>query len=65
MIVVMIELPFKNKFEDLKGTTGLNISYFPDFLSKGKSDILYKKFLDNQLKVKKTQKRHAVHMLGH
>ena len=25
MIVVMIELPFKNKFEALKGTTGLNI----------------------------------------
>ena len=43
----MIELPFKNKLEALKGTTGLNISYFPDFLSKGKSDLLYKKFLDN------------------
>ena len=47
MIVVMIELPFKNKFEALKGTTGLNISYFPDFLNKSKSDILYKKFLGN------------------
>ena len=47
MIVVMIELPYKNKFETLKGTTGLNISYLPDFLNKSKSDILYKKFLDN------------------
>ena len=43
----MIELPFKNKLEALKGTTGLNISYFPDFLSKDKSDLLYKKFLDS------------------
>ena len=39
----MIELFFDNKLKTLKEKNNLNIFYFPNFLSKDKSDILYKK----------------------
>ena len=39
----MIELCFKNKLKTLKDKNDLNIFYYPDFLSKETSDILYKK----------------------
>ena len=39
----MIELSFENKLETLNGTNKLDIYYFSNFLSKKKSDILYKK----------------------
>ena len=39
----MIELSFKKNLNTLKDKSDLNISYFPNFLSKVKSDVLYKK----------------------
>jgi len=39
----MIELAFRNKLKTLKDKNDLNIYYYPDFLSKETSDILYKK----------------------
>ncbi|MAW09494.1 MAG: alpha-ketoglutarate-dependent dioxygenase AlkB [Flavobacteriaceae bacterium] len=39
----MIELSFRNKLKNLKDKNDLNIYYYPDFLSKETSDILYKK----------------------
>jgi len=39
----MTELSFENKLGNLKGTNSLNIFYFPNFLSKKKSDLLFKK----------------------
>ena len=39
----MIELSFEKKLNTLKDKIDLNIFYFPDFLSKEKSDVLYKK----------------------
>ena len=39
----MIELSFENRLKALKDKNDLNIFYFPNFLSKEKSDILYKK----------------------
>ena len=39
----MIELSFENKLETLNGTNKLDIYYFSNFLSKKKSDLLYKK----------------------
>ena len=39
----MIELSFTNKLKTLKNKNDLNIFYYPDFLSKETSDILYKK----------------------
>jgi len=39
----MIELFFDNKLKTLKEINNLNIFYFPHFLSKDKSDFLYKK----------------------
>ena len=39
----MIELSFEKKLNTLKDKIYLNIFYFPDFLSKEKSDVLYKK----------------------
>jgi alkylated DNA repair dioxygenase AlkB len=43
----MIDLSFENKFETLRDKIGLNIFYFPNFLGKKKSDLLYKKFHGN------------------
>jgi len=40
----MIELSFENRLEISKDKDCLNIFYFPNFLSKEKSDFLYKKF---------------------
>ena len=39
----MIELSFENNLNTLKDKFDLNIFYFPNFLSKEKSDVLYKK----------------------
>ena len=39
----MIELSFEKKLNTLRDKFDLNISYFPNFLSKVKSDVLYKK----------------------
>jgi len=39
----MTELSFENKLGNLKDTNSLNIFYFPNFLSKKKSDLLFKK----------------------
>ena len=39
----MIELSFENNLNILRDKYELNIFYFPNFLSKEKSDILYKK----------------------
>ena len=39
----MIELSFEKNLNTLKDKSDLNISYFPNFLSKVKSDVLYKK----------------------
>ena len=39
----MIELSFRNKLKSLNDKNDLNIFYYPDFLSREKSDILYKK----------------------
>lgn len=42
----MIELSFKKKIEPSNGINGLNISYFPNFLSNKKSDLLYERLLN-------------------
>ena len=39
----MTELSFENKLGNLNDTNSLNIFYFPNFLSKKKSDLLFKK----------------------
>ena len=50
----MIELSFENKLETLNGTNKLDIYYFSNFLSKKKSDLLYKK-LYNEIPWQKYQ----------
>ena len=42
----MIELSFENKLENVENTNGLNIWYYPNFLGKKKSDLLYKRLHD-------------------
>ena len=42
----MIELSFENKLENVENTNGLNICYYPNFLGKKKSDLLYKRLHD-------------------